>query len=79
MLYFVFNEGVIAVIVAHDLAAGEFVAQVTESLQSWTSINLFSYLCLCWSMACTSSCWSIACTSRTDCCAKRHVLVRTDL
>lgn len=29
MLYFVFNASVIAVIVAHDLTTGEFVAQVT--------------------------------------------------
>jgi hypothetical protein len=28
MLYFVFNAGVIAVIVAHDLTEGIFVAQV---------------------------------------------------
>ncbi len=28
MLYFVFNTDVIAVVVAHDLLSGEFVAQV---------------------------------------------------
>lgn len=28
MLYFVFNRSVVAVVVAHDLSAGEFVAQV---------------------------------------------------
>lgn len=28
MLYFVFNSSVVAVLVAHDLGAGEFVAQV---------------------------------------------------
>jgi hypothetical protein len=28
MLYFVFNRDVVGVVVAHDLAAGEFVAQV---------------------------------------------------
>lgn len=28
MLYFVFNEDVVAVVVAHDLGAGEFVAQI---------------------------------------------------
>jgi hypothetical protein len=29
MLYFVFNAGVIAVLVAHDLTQGTFVAQVS--------------------------------------------------
>lgn len=29
MLYFVFNSSVVAVLVAHDLGAGEFVAQVS--------------------------------------------------
>eukprot|EP00897_Mesotaenium_endlicherianum_P009928 jgi/Mesen1/8964/ME000056S08369 len=32
MLYFVFNERAIAVVVAHDLARGEFVAQVCRDL-----------------------------------------------
>ena len=31
MLYFVFNADVVVVIVAHDLQAGEFVAQVGQS------------------------------------------------
>jgi hypothetical protein len=30
MLYFVFNKSVVAVIVAHDLQRGEFVAQVCK-------------------------------------------------
>jgi hypothetical protein len=31
MLYFVFNRAVVAVLVAHDLQAGEFVAQVRRT------------------------------------------------
>jgi hypothetical protein len=31
MLYFVFNRSVVAVLVAHDLGAGEFVAQVRRA------------------------------------------------
>lgn len=32
MLYFVFNPKIIAVVVAHNLEAGEFVAQVSTSI-----------------------------------------------
>jgi 2-polyprenyl-6-methoxyphenol hydroxylase-like FAD-dependent oxidoreductase len=38
MLYFVFNQRVIAVIVAHNLEAGEFVAQV-----SYLTMQLFDW------------------------------------
>lgn len=35
MLYFIFNQEAVVVIVAHDLDKGEFVAQV--SLQPWST------------------------------------------
>lgn len=57
MLYFVFNPKVIAVVVAHNLEAGEFVAQVSASQlkQSLSSCYvqdlLYSMLCfLCTSL-----------------------------
>ena len=34
MLYFVFNSDVIAVVVAHNIGQGEFVAQVSTALAS---------------------------------------------
>lgn len=34
MLYFVFNMKLVAVVVAHDLQKGEFVAQVRAAAQS---------------------------------------------
>lgn len=38
MLYFVFNSQVVAVLVAHDLRAGEFVAQVGYLVRRWCII-----------------------------------------
>lgn len=35
MLYFVFNANVVAVLVAHDLRVGEFVAQARRSGPGW--------------------------------------------
>lgn len=43
MLYFVFNSQVIAVVVAHNLEAGEFVAQVS-TFHSSCSYSVFIFL-----------------------------------
>lgn len=43
MLYFVFNSRVIAVVVAHNLEAGEFVAQVS-TIHSSCSYSVFFFL-----------------------------------
>ena len=40
MLYFVFNADVVAVLVAHDLRVGEFVAQARLSGPGWGTFCL---------------------------------------
>lgn len=58
MLYFVFNAGVIAVVVAHDLTQGIFVAQVSSiGSQRIPPFHLSEILCC---QACNSDCWEVA-------------------
>ena len=40
MLYFVFNANVVAVLVAHDLRVGEFVAQARLGGPGWGAFGL---------------------------------------
>jgi hypothetical protein len=48
MLYFVFNSNVVAVMVAHNLHTGEFVAQVGD--RRCSVVGLFAH--------CVWTCWS---------------------
>lgn len=45
MLYFVFNSNVIAVLVAHDISRGEFVAQASTLTFSLRYVMLCSVVC----------------------------------
>ena len=40
MLYFVFNPSVIAVLVAHDISSGEFVAQARCVTLAWLLLSI---------------------------------------